>query len=103
VQPFGWSGGRVRDVERRGYLASQWNSTGTESVEVADWAYINPPNNEFTCVKAAGRQLPQGLRVVRHLPVRAELSEPDEAWGQVLDKPPGRKPRERADAGQQDR
>jgi hypothetical protein len=27
------------------------------------------------------------LRVVRHLPVRAELSEPGEAWGQVLDNP----------------
>jgi hypothetical protein len=44
-----------------------------------------------------------GLRVVRQLPVRAELSKPGEAWGQVLDKPPGRKPRERADVGQQDR
>jgi hypothetical protein len=35
--------------------------------------------------------------------VRAELSKPGEAWGQVLDKPSGRKPRGRADAGQQDR
>jgi hypothetical protein len=43
------------------------------------------------------------LRVVRHLPVRAELSEPGEAWGQVLDKPPGRKPRGRTDADQQSR
>lgn len=43
------------------------------------------------------------LRVVRHLPVCAEPSKPDEAWGQVLDKPPGRKPRGRADADQQGR
>jgi hypothetical protein len=43
------------------------------------------------------------LRVVRHLPVCAELSKPGEAWGQVLDKPPGRKPRGRADADQQSR
>jgi hypothetical protein len=57
----------------------------------------------ISCPIAAGRDWQQRLRVVRHLPVRAELSEPDEAWGQVLDKPPGRKPRERADAGQQDR
>jgi hypothetical protein len=45
----------------------------------------------------------QRLRVVRHLPVRAELSKPGEAWGQVLDKPPGRKPRGRADEDQQRR
>jgi hypothetical protein len=43
---------------------------------------------------------PLGLRVVRHLPVRAERSKPGEAWGQVLDKPPGRKPRGRADEDQ---
>jgi len=35
--------------------------------------------------------------------VRAELSKPGEAWGQVLDKPPGRKPRGRADEDQQRR
>lgn len=51
--------------------------------------------------EAAVRKRLQRLRVVRHLPVRAELSEPGEAWGQVLDKPPGRKPRGRADADQQ--
>jgi hypothetical protein len=44
--------------------------------------------------------LPPWLRVVRHLPVRAELSKAGEAWGQVLDKPPGRKPRGRADTDQ---
>jgi hypothetical protein len=53
--------------------------------------------------KADARDRQQRLRVVRHLPVRAELSKPGEAWGQVLDKPSGRKPRGRADAGQQDR
>jgi hypothetical protein len=52
---------------------------------------------------ADGREGPQGLRVVRRLPVRAEASKPGEAWGQVLDKPAGRKPRERADADQQSR
>jgi hypothetical protein len=36
---------------------------------------------------ADSRQGPLRLRVVRHLPVRAELSKPGEAWGQVLDKP----------------
>jgi hypothetical protein len=45
----------------------------------------------------------QRLRVVRQLPLRAELSKPGEAWGQVLDKPPGRKPRGRADTDQQSR
>ena len=50
---------------------------------------------------AVGRQGLQRLRVVRHLPVRAEASKPGEAWGQVLDKPPGRKPRGRADEDQQ--
>jgi hypothetical protein len=33
--------------------------------------------------------------------VCSELSKPGEAWGQALDKPPGRKPRGRADADQQ--
>jgi hypothetical protein len=45
----------------------------------------------------------QRLRVVRHLPVCVELSKPGEAWGQVLDKPPGRKPRGRAATDQQSR
>jgi hypothetical protein len=53
--------------------------------------------------EADSGELPLGLRVVRQLPVRAEASKPGEAWGQVLDKPPGRKPRGRADADQQSR
>ena len=65
----------------------------------------------FPCHKAAlfGFPIADGsdrldwLRVVRHLPVCAELSKPGEAWGQVLDKPPGRKPRGRADTDQQSR
>ena len=52
---------------------------------------------------ADGRQGRLRLRVVRHLPVRAELAQPGEAWGQVLDKPPGRKPRGRADEDQRRR
>ena len=52
---------------------------------------------------AAARDRQQRLRVVRQLPLRAELSKPGEAWGQLLDKPPGRKPRGRADADQQSR
>lgn len=53
--------------------------------------------------EAAARERQVRLRVVRYLPVCAELSKAGEAWWQVLDKPPGRKPRERADAGRQDR
>ena len=53
--------------------------------------------------KADDHHRPERLRVVRHLPVRAELSKPGEAWGQVLDKPPGRKPRGRVDEDQQRR
>jgi hypothetical protein len=68
--------------------------SSTSSSQV-DWCLGHP--------KPAIPEQRQWLRVVRHLPVRADLSEPDEAWGQVLDKPPGRKPRERADAGTQDR
>ena len=52
---------------------------------------------------AVARHRPVGLRVVRHLPVRAEAYKPGEDKGQVLDKPPGRKPRERADTDQQSR
>lgn len=53
--------------------------------------------------KAAGRDRRDRLRIVRHLLVRAELSKPGEAWGQLLDAPSGRKPRGRADEDQQRR
>ena len=43
------------------------------------------------------------LRVVRCLPVCAEASKLGEAWGQALDKPPGRKPQGRADEDQRRR
>jgi hypothetical protein len=57
----------------------------------------------MACRKAAACHQQKGLRVVRQLPLCAELSEPGEAGGQVLDKPPGRKPRGRADEDQQRR
>jgi hypothetical protein len=39
--------------------------------------------------EAATHERLQQLRVVRHRPVRAEACKRGEAWGQVLDKPPG--------------
>jgi hypothetical protein len=59
--------------------------------------------NKLTTPEGVTRDRQQWLRVVRHLPVRAELSKPGEAWGQVLDKPPGRKPRGRTDKDQRRR
>jgi hypothetical protein len=53
--------------------------------------------------KAAGCGRWDRLRVVRHLPVCADVFERDEAWGQVLDEPTGRKPQRRADEDQQRR
>jgi hypothetical protein len=73
AQPFGWSGGHGRDVKRRGYPARQWNSAGTESVEVADWASMNPPNNKFACAKAAVRHLPLRVRISGTISIEDEV------------------------------
>ena len=54
-------------------------------------------SKDFASFIAAIGDRQKRLRVVRQLPLCADLSEPGEAWGQLLDKPPGRKPRGRAD------
>ena len=66
---------------------------------------METPGDEPSIVfaEAAVRDRLRRLRVVRCLPVCAEVSKPGEAWGQALDKPPGRKPRGRADEDQQRR